>query len=359
MRWNTASSRFSSRRISDSLSITTCPAIWRRLRASDGPTAGANFSVAVKKLVLSRHFSNPSLCSLVMSRSIGFHNRSSDRESASLKTSRFAPPALMFILFCFEGALPHHFVRAHSGHLPRDFDVRRSGLDRKAVIANFVRDDCLRECADDRELVAEVAVQSLEPLRKSDYGLAVRARYHIAAVDVEDFGGFNRGVKEVLIFRVERVIDLEVLRACHVEIAAHSEMLRDANVPLEDSRSAPGCAVSGLAGHRKYAGATRAVRAAGSAAHRLDARACYVARALGGTPYGLYAIAGRSNAAGGNYASAVEVPAGGLHSSATDAAVSAPAKGFQADAAISVVSVGKAAYSLDANAADTSDGAAA
>src|SRR5262245_9959382 len=53
-------------------------------------------------------------------------------------------------------------VMADASHLPRDLHAGPVGLDRETVAINLAGDDGLSELADDRQLVAEVAVERLE-----------------------------------------------------------------------------------------------------------------------------------------------------------------------------------------------------
>jgi len=67
-------------------------------------------------------------------------------------------------------------IAADSGHLPRHFHVRTVGADGEAVVCDLRVDDGLCEAADDRQLVAEVAIERLEPVGKLDDRDAVAFR---------------------------------------------------------------------------------------------------------------------------------------------------------------------------------------
>src|SRR5262249_54734724 len=73
--------------------------------------------------------------------------------------------------FCFfnvERELARRPVRAHSRHLPAYFYIRSAGVDHKTVAFDLSGDDGLSESADDCELIAEVAVQRLEPVGQAN-----------------------------------------------------------------------------------------------------------------------------------------------------------------------------------------------
>ncbi len=106
---------------------------------------------------------------------------------------------LRFVLFDFEWMLANGRVGANAGHLPRNFYTRRVGLDDEAIVFDLIADNGLRESADNGELIAEVAVDGLEPIWQGDCRLAAFIRGDVAAVDVENFRGFDGGVIEVLI----------------------------------------------------------------------------------------------------------------------------------------------------------------
>src|SRR5450432_1909748 len=100
-------------------------------------------------------------------------------------------------------------VLPDAGDLPGNFHVRLVSLDAEASIRHFSCDNGLRECTDDGELVAEIPVQSLEPVGHGHDGIALRVRSHIAVVDIHHVGGFDEGVIEILLRGIERMVDLE------------------------------------------------------------------------------------------------------------------------------------------------------
>jgi len=59
-------------------------------------------------------------------------------------------------------------ILACSCHLPGDFHVRLVGANAELVAADLGSHDGLRELSDHRELIAEIAVEGLEPIRQVD-----------------------------------------------------------------------------------------------------------------------------------------------------------------------------------------------
>src|SRR6202041_2389562 len=64
-------------------------------------------------------------------------------------------------------------VLPDAGHLPGDFDVGLVRLDAELVVGHLAGDNGLRELANDRELVAKVPVQGLEPIGQHDHRVAL------------------------------------------------------------------------------------------------------------------------------------------------------------------------------------------
>ena len=67
----------------------------------------------------------------------------------------------------------------------------------------------MRELADNRELIAELEVESLKVVGHLDHRFPAFVGSHIAVVDVHHVRRLNEGVIEILILSVERVVDLE------------------------------------------------------------------------------------------------------------------------------------------------------
>jgi hypothetical protein len=112
-------------------------------------------------------------------------------------------------------------VLADSGDLPRNLDAWLIRFDGETAIRHFLRDDSLRELADYRELIAKIRVQRFEPRGHGDDGRTAAIRDRIAVVDVHHVGRFDEGVVEILVSRIERMIDLE-RAAGFLEIASNT-----------------------------------------------------------------------------------------------------------------------------------------
>ena len=118
---------------------------------------------------------------------------------------------------------------------------------------------------DDRQLVAEVAVERLEVRRQLDGREALAVGGDVAVVDVHHVRRLDEGVLQVLVRRIERVVDLE-------RAAALGERAVDGDVALEVA----GVAVRAVAVDADAVGAL-AEDAASARALAVDA---VVARAL-------------------------------------------------------------------------------
>src|SRR5580698_5076807 len=110
------------------------------------------------------------------------------------------------------------------GHLPGDFHARFSAGDLEAIGLHSLGDVNRGKAIKARKLVAEVTVQLLKPLGKRNDRLTTPVKSYVAVVDVHHVGRFDEGVVEVLIGRVERVVDLERSSslgqiAVHVDVA--------------------------------------------------------------------------------------------------------------------------------------------
>src|SRR6185369_17294122 len=96
--------------------------------------------------------------------------------------------------------------------------------------------------ADHRELVAVVPVERAEPGGQLDHRLALRVGGDVAVVEVHHVRRLDEGVIEILVGRVERVVDLE-------RAARFRERADDLDIAAEIAREAAGGdAVDGVAG---------------------------------------------------------------------------------------------------------------
>src|SRR5215471_5501434 len=75
-------------------------------------------------------------------------------------------------------------ILTYSGHLPRNLDAGRAGSDGEAIVADLSGNDGLGKLPDDRELVAKVAIEGLEPIRQSDDCLSGGVCGDVAVIDV-------------------------------------------------------------------------------------------------------------------------------------------------------------------------------
>jgi hypothetical protein len=77
------------------------------------------------------------------------------------------------------------------------------------IAVDLLGDDALRKRADDGKLVPEIAVQSGEVFGQLDEGIAIGIRRRIAVIDIHHVRRFDERVREIFVFGIERVIDLE------------------------------------------------------------------------------------------------------------------------------------------------------
>src|SRR5262249_26435056 len=79
------------------------------------------------------------------------------------------------------------------------------------------RDHGLCKSADDGELVTKVLIQGFKPIGQNDGGVALSICRGGAVIDVHHVRRFHERMREVLVLRVERVVNLERAAAfCHV-----------------------------------------------------------------------------------------------------------------------------------------------
>ena len=123
----------------------------------------------------------------------------------------------LWILLLFH----HHWVGlgvgilAYACDLPRNLYSRRTASDLETVVGDLLGNVQPRTWrAEGSELVAEIPVHRLELVRKLDNSLALGIEDHRPVVDVFHLGRFNRGVQQILVGWIERVIDFEIFFAC-------------------------------------------------------------------------------------------------------------------------------------------------
>src|SRR5208282_360367 len=91
-------------------------------------------------------------------------------------------------------------VMPDARNLPRDFHAGLAAPDLEAVVLHFRRDVQVRPRSPDRgELIAEVLVETLEPIRKRDRGQSVFIQRYHAVVDVHHVGRLDERVIQILV----------------------------------------------------------------------------------------------------------------------------------------------------------------
>lgn len=103
--------------------------------------------------------------------------------------------------------LAHVRIATSASHLPRHFETRLAAGDPKAVVGDLRGDVHRGKTADRGQLVAEVAVDCLEPLWKHYHRFSVIIEVHVAAVDIEQLARLDGGVIEVAILGIQWVVD--------------------------------------------------------------------------------------------------------------------------------------------------------
>src|SRR5437899_2861956 len=103
------------------------------------------------------------------------------------------------------------------------------------IAGDFLRDVKRGILPNRRKLVSEILIQSLKPIRERDNGLTVRSEDDDAIIDILHVRALDEGVIEVLVGRIERMINLErpssfAQRPDNLDIAR--EMARFAAVAL-------------------------------------------------------------------------------------------------------------------------------
>src|SRR5271165_1035558 len=100
-------------------------------------------------------------------------------------------------------------ILANAGHLPGDFHIRFVRLDAELVVRNLASHDGLRELADYGQLIPEIAVERLEPIRQRDRSQTSAIGGDGPVINVLHVGRFDEGMVEILVGGVERVVNHE------------------------------------------------------------------------------------------------------------------------------------------------------
>ena len=96
----------------------------------------------------------------------------------------------------------------------------------KRLFAISAGDHRLCELANRRELVTEVTVQSLKPLRHLNHCPPLPIRHYVAVVDIHHVRRFDKGVVEVFVGRIQGMVNLE-RAACFGEVAVHIHIAKE------------------------------------------------------------------------------------------------------------------------------------
>lgn len=112
-----------------------------------------------------------------------------------------------FFLFYSNSVGRRPSVSSYPCYLPGHFHLRLVGLDREAVVDNFLRDNCLRKLANHGQLISKILIEGLKVMRQCDVRLSIDVSRDIAVVDIQHVGGLDEGVPEILGFWVQRVVD--------------------------------------------------------------------------------------------------------------------------------------------------------
>lgn len=105
-------------------------------------------------------------------------------------------------------------ILADAGDHPGHPGAGQSARNDEASVAHGLRDEQAgHRGVQRRELVAEVAIQGLEPVRHFHDRRSAGIEHRDAVVDVLHVRRFHEGVVEVLVLRIQRVVDAETAAA--------------------------------------------------------------------------------------------------------------------------------------------------
>jgi hypothetical protein len=105
-------------------------------------------------------------------------------------------------------------ILADSRDLPGDLHIRLVRPNAELMVGDFAAHNRLGELPDHGELIAEVGVERLKPLRQLDGRQPLAIRGDGTVVDIFHLRRTNRGVEEILVGGIERVV--------HFDLRAHS-----------------------------------------------------------------------------------------------------------------------------------------
>ena len=162
--------------------------------------------------------------------------------------------ALAGILLLFHGSAVSigPCILANTGHLPGDFDVRFVRLDGEGVVSDLRSDPCLCWLTNCRELIAEVTIESLKPLRQFDHCLTTGVGGHVAIIDVLHLGRFDGGVEQIFVGWIQRMVDVHRRRGLVTAVLYENAPLEIAGVVKGDTTQET--FVGAAEGHNAFAG---------------------------------------------------------------------------------------------------------
>src|SRR5580658_2100098 len=103
-------------------------------------------------------------------------------------------------------------VVTDAGDLPGNLHACAAAGDLEVVILNFLRDINGRRTPDSGELITEIAIERFEPFGEIHNGFAFAIEHDVTAINVRHLGRLDGSVGEILAFRVEGIVNAEVLR---------------------------------------------------------------------------------------------------------------------------------------------------
>src|SRR5215469_258077 len=135
-------------------------------------------------------------------------------------------------------------VLTDSSHLPRNLHVGLVSPYAELVSFDLAGYYGLCKDLDDRQLVSEIAVQRLEIAREHDHGQAIRICSDVAVIDVHHVRRFYERMRQVLMRRIERMVDAEPAcplcdRPAHVQIASDVDSAFEVSCQTASEGGAP------------------------------------------------------------------------------------------------------------------------
>src|SRR5215472_11171605 len=111
------------------------------------------------------------------------------------------------ILFHLDAMRVRVSVMANASDLPGNFAARRPTSDLEPITCNFPCDvEVWLWPANRRQLITKISIQRLEVVGHCDPCRAARIERDHAVIDVHHVGRFDKGVVQVLIFRIEGMV---------------------------------------------------------------------------------------------------------------------------------------------------------